>query len=75
EIIETAERITKRKIKAVESSRREGDPAILVGSARKAKTILGWQPQSSTLEKIMQDAWHWHCYRHNKLSVAAQIAA
>lgn len=75
EIISAAERVTNRKIKVVEGPRREGDPAVLVGSARKAETILGWQPQRSALDQIIQDAWHWHCYRHNEFVTTDWIAA
>ena len=40
--------------------RRAGDPAQLVASSEKAKTVLGWKPQYDDLETIIQSAWKWH---------------
>ena len=47
-------------IPAVISPRRAGDPAQLVASSEKAKTILGWKPQYDDLETIIASAWKWH---------------
>ena len=67
EVIETAAEVTGRDIKTIESDRRPGDAPILVGSAQKAKQILGWNPLYSDLETIIYHAWQWHQRRHNKL--------
>ena len=40
--------------------RRAGDPAQLVASSEKAKTVLGWKPQYDDLETIIASAWKWH---------------
>ena len=40
--------------------RREGDPATLVASTRKAEALLGWTPEFSQLENIVKTAWAWH---------------
>ncbi len=60
EVIETARRITGREIVSVASPRRSGDPAVLVGSARKATEILNWKPQYFELNNIIETAWYWH---------------
>lgn len=60
EVIETAERITGRKIPFVEGARRSGDPAKLIGSAEKAMRVLGWKPKFNQLETIIATAWKWH---------------
>jgi UDP-glucose 4-epimerase len=60
EVIQTAEKVTGQKIKVIETSRRPGDPPVLVGSAQKAQRVLGWRPQFPDLESILQTAWHWH---------------
>jgi len=39
--------------------RRAGDPPHLVGKAGKAFEVLGWQPQRSSIEMIVRDAWQW----------------
>lgn len=59
EIIETARRVTGRKIKATVESRRAGDPSVLIASNKKAAEVLGWKPVRG-LEQIISDAWAWH---------------
>ena len=64
EIIEAAKLVTGKDIKAVECDRRPGDPPALIGSGEKAKKILGWQPQYTSIKDIMTHAWEWHQKRH-----------
>lgn len=59
EIIETARRVTGRKIKATVEPRRAGDPSVLIASNKKAAEVLGWKPVRG-LEQIISDAWAWH---------------
>ncbi len=66
EVIETAREVTGLPIPAEESDRRAGDAPILVGSAAKARKILGWDPQYADLKKIISDAWQWHQKRHDQ---------
>ncbi|MGF1495168.1 MAG: UDP-glucose 4-epimerase GalE [Microcoleaceae cyanobacterium] len=65
EVIETAREVTGREIKAIECDRRPGDPPSLVGSAQKAREVLGWQPQYADLKNILTHAWQWHQKRHS----------
>ncbi|MDI9437870.1 MAG: UDP-glucose 4-epimerase GalE [Euryarchaeota archaeon] len=60
EVIEEARKVTGRKIKATETDRRPGDPPILVGSSKKAREILKWQPKYDELTRIIKTAWEWH---------------
>jgi UDP-glucose 4-epimerase len=59
EVVQTAERITGRKIPHQLSARRPGDPAVLVASNEKLKKTLGWEAKHSALEEIIQSAWNW----------------
>src|SRR5208283_1074951 len=59
EVLQTAERITGRKIPHKLSARRPGDPAVLVASNEKLKKTLGWQATHSSLNEILQSAWDW----------------
>ena len=60
EVIETARRVTGHPIPAEICPRRAGDPAQLVASSEKARSILGWKPRYNDLETIIQTAWDWH---------------
>ena len=60
EVIETARKVTGHPIPAVVSERRAGDPAQLIASSEKAKTILGWKPEHDDIEEIIASAWNWH---------------
>ncbi|MFC1799070.1 UDP-glucose 4-epimerase GalE [Thermodesulfobacteriota bacterium] len=64
EVIDTAKKVTDKNFHAVESSKRPGDPAVLVGSSGKIKKILGWNPKCDEIDDIIQTAWHWHQKRH-----------
>ncbi|HSY33613.1 MAG TPA: UDP-glucose 4-epimerase GalE [Verrucomicrobiae bacterium] len=59
EVIDAAERVTGRKIPRQLSPRRPGDPAVLVASKEKLKTMLGWEATHSSLEEIISSAWNW----------------
>ena len=65
EVIETARKVTGHPIHAVEIPRRAGDPARLVASGEKAKTVLGWEPKITSLEDIIRSAWVWHSTHPN----------
>jgi UDP-glucose 4-epimerase len=64
EVITAARDITGLTITVEEGSRRAGDPAILIGSATKARKVLGWDPQYNQIEVILDHAWRWHQKRH-----------
>jgi UDP-glucose 4-epimerase len=51
--------VTDRPIKAVQSPRRSGDPAVLVASSDKIRSELGWKPEKPELEVMISDAWDW----------------
>lgn len=60
EVIEAARKVTNAPIPAVVSPRRAGDPAQLIASSEKAKTVLGWKPEYEDIEEIIATAWKWH---------------
>jgi UDP-glucose 4-epimerase len=67
EVIDTTCRVTKRKVRVIESDRRPGDPARLVADAKRAHRELGWRPQFADLETIIAHAWAWEL-GHNSAS-------
>src|SRR6266705_1341735 len=60
QVIQTCEKVTGRKIPALEKPRRPGDPPKLVAAAEKAGRELGWKPKFPRLEEIIRTAWAWH---------------
>jgi len=59
EVLEHARKVTGRDTPVQWGPRREGDPARLVASRRKAEQVLGWTPRHSDLETILHHAWNW----------------
>jgi len=60
QVIETVERVTGARLPVKIGARRPGDPPELVGSAEKARRVLGWVPKFDTLDAIVDTAWRWH---------------
>jgi UDP-glucose 4-epimerase len=59
EVIEVAREITGNPIPSKESTRRLGDPPVLVASSERIKKELGWNPRYDDLKKILETAWGW----------------
>jgi UDP-glucose 4-epimerase len=60
QVLETVERVTGRPVASRTAPRRPGDPPTLVGSAAKARRVLGWTPRFAALEAIIDTAWSWY---------------
>lgn len=60
ELAELAKQVTGRDFIVERAERRAGDPAVLVGSSKKARDMLGWNPQYADMETMVRHAWHWH---------------
>ncbi len=65
-IIDTASRITGKKIPVREVARRAGDPAVLIGDASRAARVLGWRPKHADIDEILETAWRWHTKLNEK---------
>jgi len=59
QVIDVCRDVTGRDIRVVEGERREGDPAVLVADASRARSELGWQPRYDDLQSIVSHAWQW----------------
>jgi UDP-glucose 4-epimerase len=64
EVIEACKRVTGIDIRYRVIERRPGDPPRLVGSAENAKRVLGWEPEFTLLDKIIETAWNWVKFKH-----------
>jgi len=60
ETIATAKRVTGRPIPSRDTSRRAGDPPVLVADPTRARQVLGWTPALASLDRIIATAWTWH---------------
>ena len=60
EVIDTAREVTGHPIPAKTTPRRTGDPAQLIASSEKARSVLGWHPDHADLREIIETAWNWH---------------
>jgi UDP-glucose 4-epimerase len=58
-VINTAEQVTRCKIRLVDAVRRKGDPVRLVADSTLARKQLGWKPQYADLATIIEHAWKW----------------
>jgi len=59
EVLDAAERLVGRKIDHRIGPRRTGDPAVLVASSARARSVLGWKPGKGSLEQMIGSAWAW----------------
>lgn len=59
EIVSASEKITGKKVNAIISPRRAGDPPALIASSKKINSDLGWKAKYSDVEKIISDTWDW----------------
>jgi UDP-glucose 4-epimerase len=58
EIVQTAERVTGKKVRREMGPRRAGDPPALVADPARAQQLLQWEAKYS-LKDIVSTAWKW----------------
>jgi UDP-glucose 4-epimerase len=57
EVVETVKRVTGQEFEVRYTQRRPGDPAAAIASSDRARDVLGWRPERSSLDDIVTDAW------------------
>jgi UDP-glucose 4-epimerase len=57
EVIGAAERVIRQAVPRVQQPRRAGDPPVLVAAIDRARDVLGWVPERSTLDEMIGSAW------------------
>jgi UDP-glucose-4-epimerase GalE len=65
EVVDAVGRAAGRPVPHVLGARRAGDPPSLVADPSRARELLGWTPQHSSLDDIVADALRWErnpCY-------------
>ncbi|KIF74827.1 UDP-glucose 4-epimerase [Streptomyces sp. 150FB] len=66
EVIETVRKVTGHPVPELLAARRDGDPAVLVASARRAHERLAWTPNRPDLAGIVEDAWAFAREKENE---------
>jgi UDP-glucose 4-epimerase len=59
EVIDTVKRVSGVDFRVDTSGARAGDPAQIVASSDRARTVLGWKPERDDLEAIVGHALAW----------------
>jgi UDP-arabinose 4-epimerase len=59
ELIGMAKKVTGREVPHSYGPARVGDPAALVADPTRAREVLGWTAEHSSLRNILQTAWAW----------------
>jgi len=59
DVVESVHRVTGNAVPHRFAARREGDPAMLVGSSALARSVLGWSPRFTELDTMVSTAWSW----------------
>ena len=60
EVIDACRRVSGRPIAERMGDRRAGDPPQLVADCTRAEQSLGWRPQYTEIQPIVETAWRWH---------------
>jgi UDP-glucose-4-epimerase GalE len=69
EVIAAVSRRSGRHVPAREAGRRPGDPPVLVADATRARQVLGWQPQHSDLDSIVDTALSWRAHHFSEMNL------
>jgi UDP-glucose 4-epimerase len=59
QVIQAIKEVTGKPVRVRDSPRRAGDPAVLLADSRRARSELGWVPEFSSLETMIEHAWRW----------------
>lgn len=57
EVIRTVEKVTDKRVNAIQGDRRHGDPPFLVADSKKAQKELAWETRYPDLESMIAHAW------------------
>lgn len=59
QVVQAVEQVTGRPLSTIDGPRRAGDPATLVASNAKARSLLGWSPERPEVATMVSDAWEF----------------
>ncbi len=59
QMVQAVELTTDRTLPVQYGPRRAGDPPSLIADSSKARELLGWKPEHSTLDQMIGSHWDW----------------
>ncbi len=59
EVLNAANQVVGQEIPYTMADRRAGDPSSLIADSTLASQELGWQPQITDMQQIVESAWRW----------------
>jgi UDP-arabinose 4-epimerase len=60
EILKAVQALSKIKIPVRFEKKREGEPSHLIADTTRARQLLNWKAECSSLPQIIETAWNWH---------------
>ncbi|WP_029008229.1 UDP-glucose 4-epimerase GalE [Azospirillum halopraeferens] len=60
DLLRAVERVAGRPVPVEFAPRRPGDAPVLVAAAERVRDALGWRPSCTSIDAIVETAWHWH---------------
>jgi UDP-glucuronate decarboxylase len=69
DVVSAVERVSGRKVPTRTAPRRAGDPPALVSAVDRARILLNWHCEHSSLDTIIKTAWRWHSTRHAEVAL------
>ena len=66
DVIDVVKRVSGVDFPVTLSGRRPGDPAAIVASNSRARSVLGWRPRHDNLDAIVRQALNWERRLHNQ---------
>lgn len=73
QIVEAVGRVSGRPLPVRIEPRRPGDPPALIADTTKARDVLGWEPQHSTVDEMVESAWRWFTRHPNGYASAPAV--
>ena len=70
EVMESVERVSGLPVPYEITERREGDPPVLYADSGKARADLGWVPEYTEIDSIIETAWQWHASQPHGYGIA-----
>jgi UDP-glucose 4-epimerase len=59
DMLRSVEKVTGMTVPYEFAERRVGDPAVLTADIERARSVLGWSPDHSSIDEVVGSTWEW----------------